>query len=351
MEGTTATVARETGTGRASSAPQPRVSAIVPTRGRPELVRRAVGSALAQTMSDLEVVVVVDGPNLETVRSVLALNDPRVRIVELREPVGLGGALNAGALAARAPWVALLDDDDEWLPDKLERQLPAAERSRARYPCVATRFVFRTDYGDLIWPRRRPDGCRPFSEYLFSQTDLFGGGGLILPSTILTRRDLLLTVPFRPGLPRHNDLDWLLRIACVEGVEITVLAGPAPLAVWHVDERRPRISRSPDWRFSLAWAFESRSMMTSRAYASFLLSSVSMTAARAGAWSQFVALPMRALREGSPTFIDFGVHAVIWLIPRSLRTYVARLRARAVTLVRHRTSGDRTTPAADAPTP
>src|ERR1041385_5815082 len=98
----------------------PLVSAVIPTVGRPGLLPRAVRSALGQTVDDLEVIVVIDGPDDATRDALTAIDDPRLRVVQLPENVGLSSALNAGIREASGRWVALLDDDDEWFPRKLE---------------------------------------------------------------------------------------------------------------------------------------------------------------------------------------------------------------------------------------
>ena len=94
------------------------VSAVIPTRGRPELLRRAVRSALAQTLRDIEVVVVIDGPDPVThgVLQELAQQDSRLRVLALPSSVGGSDARNRGVDAAAGEWIAFLDDDDEWLP-------------------------------------------------------------------------------------------------------------------------------------------------------------------------------------------------------------------------------------------
>ena len=68
----------------------PLVSAIIPTRNRPELVRRAVKSVLQQIYERIEVIVVVDGLDLKTVTVLEELSDPRVRIIALRKALGVG---------------------------------------------------------------------------------------------------------------------------------------------------------------------------------------------------------------------------------------------------------------------
>src|ERR1700758_1632604 len=98
---------------------QPLVSAVIPTRNRPDLVCRAVRSALAQTYPNIEVIVVIDGPDPVSFASLEVLGDPRIRIIALKESVGGSEARNTGAREAKGSYIALLDDDDEWLPEKI----------------------------------------------------------------------------------------------------------------------------------------------------------------------------------------------------------------------------------------
>src|SRR4051812_32890412 len=118
----------------------PDVSGVIPTLGRPDLVIRAVRSALTQTHDDLEVIAVIDGPDPETRAALALIDDPRLRVLGLPERGGAPNARNAGIEHARAPWTAMLDDDDEWLPTKLEVQLAIAKSARVATPIVATRL-------------------------------------------------------------------------------------------------------------------------------------------------------------------------------------------------------------------
>src|ERR1700712_2915091 len=103
--------------------PDRRVSVVVPTRGRPSVVVGAVASALDQTVPPHEVVVVVDGPDDESVAALEALQDPRVRVHVHERRRGAGAARNTGVRLAEGVLVAFLDDDDRWLPTKLQRQI------------------------------------------------------------------------------------------------------------------------------------------------------------------------------------------------------------------------------------
>lgn len=102
--------------------PSPAVGVIVPTHNRPKLVRRAIESIVAQEYSGrIEIIVVYDRSEPDTS---LATNDPDRRVVVTtneRTP-GLAGARNTGVLASDTELVAFCDDDDTWLPGKLEAQ-------------------------------------------------------------------------------------------------------------------------------------------------------------------------------------------------------------------------------------
>jgi glycosyltransferase involved in cell wall biosynthesis len=251
-----------------SSADRTLVSAVIPTRGRPELLACAVRSALRQTWRYLEVIVVLDGPDLATEADLALVADPRVRTVILPEPEGGCAARNAGVRAARGEWIAFLDDDDEWMPDKIARQMREVRESRAWFPVITSRLIAQSPAASRVLPPRIFDGSQPLADYLFCRTGLTDPGGLMQTSTLLASRELLLAVPFRNGLRMHQDLDWIIRVGAYQGV--SVLMVPKPLTVWRVEDNRSTVGRSVDWQFSLQWIREMRRMISRRAFSSFV---------------------------------------------------------------------------------
>jgi len=301
----------------------PQVSVVIPTRARPELVARAVRSALAQDGSQIEVIVVLDGPDGATQRALACIADPRMRVLALPERAGLGAARNAGVKAARGPWVGLLDDDDEWLPGKLRAQLDVAEQARCPSPIISCRFIARREQGDVILPRRVPGLHEAISEYLFCQTRLLGGEGVILPSTILAPRAVFQRTPFRHERLPHEGSDWLLRAVREDGVGVEFVAAREPLAIWHAEGARSRIGNSDDWQASLAWADENAALLSPRARAAFILTRASQEARRGRHWPALWRMPWQAFRDGRPTSISLLAHASIWLVPPRLRFRLA----------------------------
>jgi GT2 family glycosyltransferase len=208
------------------AAETPPVSVVVPTRDRPELLRRAVTAILGQTYpGPVECVVVFDQsdpdlpwPELPAGRS--------LRVVRNQRTPGLAGARNSGILAATGELVAFCDDDDEWLPEKLARQV--ARLLATPSASVATTGIL-VRYQDRTTTRLAPTVMVTHRQLLRSRlTELH-------PSTVLARRDLVLDAiglvdEQIPG-SYAEDYEWLLR-ASRHG---PVLAVPEPLAVihWH----------------------------------------------------------------------------------------------------------------------
>ena len=118
----------------------PRVSVVVPTRGtKPEQLDRALRSVLAQTLPPYEIIVVVDG-DAQKAASIRPPPGPcKIAVLALGQPSnGRPGLVrNRGCGAARGDWVAFLDDDDVWAPDKLRLQLEAMRGDGTRFCCTA----------------------------------------------------------------------------------------------------------------------------------------------------------------------------------------------------------------------
>lgn len=300
----------------------PLVSVILPTFGRPELVCRALTSALAQTLGDIEIIVVIDGPDAETIQAVGRHSDPRTRVIPLSRRTGPGAARNVGVRAARASWIAWLDDDDEWLPEKLERQLQTAMQAEVPFPILGTRAYVKTPLATYVWPTRPPLPGEDLSDYLFTRRSLFMGEGWYATPSLFTRAELARQVPFDPNLRSGGDNDWLLRAASQEGARYDVVW--APLCVCYQEYDAPGVTNAAsDWSSSLEWAARRRDLFTAKAYAGYCLKQ-SHRAAAAWQWRAFFVVLREAFRHGRPTLTDLIIFAGIWTIPRRIRR---RLRA------------------------
>lgn len=306
----------------------PLVSAIVPTRHRPHLLRRALRSILGQTLTDLEVIVVLDGPDPATEAVLAGEPDRRLRVLALPEHVGKARASNAAVAAARGRWLALLDDDDEWLPRKLEHQVTTAEQTASPHVIVSCHFLVQAPAGDFLWPRRLPAAGEPLGDYLLARNSPFTGEGMVQTLTLLADRPLMQAIPFDPRWRRHIDTDWLLRAAAVDGTTVRFVPQTEPLAVWHMEATGNHIGSSLDWRHSLDWVESHRRGLSPRAYSSFLLNQVAAIAARSGDWRALPLLLRRAFTAGRPHPLLVAGSLARFLLPQSATGLAAGLNER-----------------------
>jgi glycosyltransferase involved in cell wall biosynthesis len=295
----------------------PSVSVVIPTLHRPKLVMRAIASVLEQTHKDIEIIVVVDGPDEETITVVRSMHDPRLHVVVNPRSLTAAGARNVGADYATGDWIAFLDDDDEWLSNKLERQIAfASSRGPALVSCLS-RVV--TPIATYVCPRVIYNNSTPVDEYLFDHRSLFMGSSFIQTSSYFLPRRLFDKIRFNVESP-HEDWDFILRLSKQAGARIETV--PEVLVVLYFEEQRPSLASSTTWSASLSWIESVRSIITPRAYSGFCLGVAGCLAADAGAYEAFTKLLYRAVRSGSPRPWHVMRFLALWLIPRWLRRHL-----------------------------
>jgi glycosyltransferase involved in cell wall biosynthesis len=182
------------------------VSVVIPTRNRCRRLSMTLRSALAQRDVNLEVVVVDDGSQDDTYKMVTDLGDPRIRLVRNESPRGESGARNRGLEETRGMWVAFLDDDDLWGPDKLTRQLQALWDTRREWAYTGDIEVD----GELrILGGAPPPPPEELMESLRRHNSVPAGAS----NVIVSSRLLSQVGSFDPGLRRTADWDMWLRLA------------------------------------------------------------------------------------------------------------------------------------------
>lgn len=296
----------------------PLVSVIIPTIHRPLMILRAIRSVQAQTHTHIEIIVVVDGPDVATQAALSRLHEPRLRVLHNPVPLGAGGARNAGARLASGVWLAFLDDDDEWLPRKLECQLDGADADEP--VLVSCRCRVQTPRGTHIWPRRLYDPAEPVDEYLYARRSLLRGEAYLATPTFMLPATLFARSGFG-DTRQHEDTTLLLRVTKKLGGR--VLMRPETLVVVHADPR-DSLGTSFDWQEPLGWLDGMGSWITPRAYSGYCLITLAAQAAGRGDYRAVPELLARAWRRGAPTALQLLLFATFWLVPGPVRR---RLRA------------------------
>lgn len=186
---------------------RPSVSVVIPVRNAAETLARAVESVLGQTYACREIIIVDDASTDGS--AAVARRYGAVVPISLHERVGAAGARNAGIQAAHGEWIAFLDADDEWLPEKLERQVSVIDRELRQSLIFCASEEFTADgrsLGDTF--RGRPVDCSAGAWKTLLKTNF------VATPTVMAPRELLLRLGgFDERLPIAEDQDMWIRLA------------------------------------------------------------------------------------------------------------------------------------------
>ena len=203
---------------------KPKVSVVIPVYNGGNDTHSAIQCALGQTDCEVEVIVVNDGSTDHTKD---VLNFWSDRIVAIHKPNGgISQARNAGIQAARAEWVAFLDNDDEWLPEKLALQIKKAEESDAEVVYTNT-----LNFGDA----ERVDSLRHFAPSDMPTGDLFEQllmDNFLVTSSVMVRKSALNRVQnFTESPVTAEDWDLWLKLAA-DGCRFAAVSDPLTRYRW-----------------------------------------------------------------------------------------------------------------------
>jgi glycosyltransferase involved in cell wall biosynthesis len=179
----------------------PVISVIIPAYNRSSTIARSVQSVLVQTFQDFEIIVIDDGSTDTTREVVQKIADKRIHLICHHGNQGAAVARNTGMQAATGEYIAWLDSDDEWLPEKLDIQLQALNLSASNARACYTAYeLFDGGQSRLYIPEH--------TDYkkLFLRCDQAPGSSLLFERSILQEIGYLDT-----SLRRYEDWDWLLR--------------------------------------------------------------------------------------------------------------------------------------------
>lgn len=212
----------------------PEISVIIPTRNRCVFLRRAIKSVLDQTFRDFEIIVVNDGSTDDTSEFLSSLKEPSLRSIELSTNSGGASARNKGIENSPSPFIAFLDDDDEWEPSKLQEQMEILERNNVDLVHTGINcYRFDGRFSKYVFMKPRFD-----DRFKSMMNDNYLGG----TSSILVRKSSLEKAGlFDPELPALQDWDLYVRLM---KTGCTVHGINKPLVQYHIVDSTKNVSLS-----------------------------------------------------------------------------------------------------------
>jgi glycosyltransferase involved in cell wall biosynthesis len=206
----------------------PKVSVIIPTHNRADLLGAAITSVLKQTYQDFEIIVVDDASTDHTPEIIAAFDNEKVRYIRHEVNKGDAGSRNTGILNSRGDYLALLDDDDEWLPEKLQMQVDALTHSSSKVGGVYTgKLSIDRATGKILGVYSPERGVDSFEE-IFAVN-------FINTSSILLKRECIEKVGlFDERMPCSSDFDMWIRI----GEHFHFEYIKEPLVIYHVHDQK-----------------------------------------------------------------------------------------------------------------
>ena len=186
----------------------PTVSVIIPTYNRANLMKEAIKSVLKQTYQDFEIIVIDDGSTANIEETVKGFNNFKIRYICHTNNQGVSAARNTGIRVSRGKYIALLDSDDEWLPEKLDKQIKILQDGSPKLGVVYSDLLYIDENGKSMNKLRN----RKKEGYIYE--DLLGENYVGPPSTLLVRKECFHKVGlFDDLVDTMEDWDMSIRIA------------------------------------------------------------------------------------------------------------------------------------------
>lgn len=268
-----------------------RVSAVIPTTGRPELIR-AVRSAESQTVP-VTPIVVLDRPEKEE-RVRRLLRPFRHQLIVTQGGIGGSASRNLGIEESEGEVVAFLDDDDEWLPNKTELQLTALQSARERVVTCRSILVGR---GQRSVPTQLYSHKEALASYLIRRDTLQLRNNFMQTSGVLMPRALAIEHRWPEYLLRHQDWGFFIDLYRAGATFV-----PVPQSLVCVYQRSSNsISRSNNWQASTDWLKHYGTEADETSKADFIASVALRSALRARAWKPARELFVKAVRGQAHT--------------------------------------------------
>src|SRR5690554_4840720 len=236
------------------------ISVIIPCYNSSDTIGRAITSVFNQTLAATEIIIVDDGSLdvNQTQNIVQQFDDRRIKFIKHRTNKNGSAARNTGIKAATGDIIALLDADDEWLPNHLEQSINQLKNNNIEL-CYCKALIKTNKTIDLTLPSKAIKHNETVGDYLFLKN------GFIQTSSLVFVKEKV-KVLFNEHLIRHQDYDFLLQ---VEAAGHRIGMSPHIGAIIHWENNNPA-AKGGTWEYSLKWAKNNKGLLGTKAFANFL---------------------------------------------------------------------------------
>jgi len=239
---------------------KPLVSVVIPTYNRENQITTTVTSVLNQTYPNFEIIIIDDASNDRTVAVAKSINDPRIEVIKL--PKNTGGTLprNIGIAKSKGKYIALLDSDDEWDSQKLEKQLDfIKDVDTERFLCFTDLILFDSE-GEELKSNTPLPSARDIMDYIFIDNNCVQTSSFLFPN------QLGKEVLFDTNVQKHQDWDFCLRL---REAQTKFYHLPEPLIRYNQENLAGKITSNNQYQLSIRWGEKVESYLSKEAFLAF----------------------------------------------------------------------------------
>jgi len=222
----------------------PKISVIIPTYNRAQVLSRAIQSVLKQTFNDFELIIVDDGSSDNTDEIVKEYIKKDNRIKYIKHDVNKGGnkARNTGINNSLGDYITFLDSDDEYLPNNLEERYKIRQKISNDYGVIYNQNLKKTNIGKKIIPKKAIKKNESIIKYLFINQ------GELQTNTLFINKEVLIknNIYFDENLKRHQDWDFTIRLQDVTNFYFLNKC----LSIWNAEGENNRVSKQKNYSAS-----------------------------------------------------------------------------------------------------
>ncbi len=185
-----------------------KISVIIPTYNRGNIIENSITSVLNQTYTNLEVLIIDDGSTDNTKEIIDKFDDKRIKYIKLKDNYGGSNARNIGIKSATGKFISFQDSDDIFYPKKLEIQMKNIINQKSDLDFCKIKVIFNSSYHHFVPNSRQEININKTNFF----TELISNGNFISTQSILVRKKFIEKYLFDINMPRLQDYELLLRM-------------------------------------------------------------------------------------------------------------------------------------------